>query len=132
MRSIACMSASERPGASCRALAGAAPARQAARVATASSARRRDTGQRSAVARNRCTQSRCRPYERPARSLPGAVRRVAVVLAALAVAAPAARAADDPLLAPPDACPAATDPDAPHHDQRVAMHCLVNLARARA
>jgi uncharacterized protein YkwD len=63
-------------------------------------------------------------------------RRVIAVLVLViglaVVAPPAGRAAGDPLLPAPGTCPGDDDPAAPHHLQRVAMHCLVNLVRARA
>jgi uncharacterized protein YkwD len=58
---------------------------------------------------------------------------VLVLVAGLAaVAPPVVRAADDPLLPAAGTCPGDDDPTAPHHLQRVAMHCVVNLVRARA
>jgi uncharacterized protein YkwD len=60
-------------------------------------------------------------------------RLIAAALVALAFAgAPVARAADDPLLPAAGTCPGDNDPDAPHHLQRVAMHCVINIVRARA
>ena len=61
-----------------------------------------------------------------------AIAALALIAALAVVAAPAAHAADDPLLPAPNTCPGDSDPAAPHHLQRTAMHCLINLVRARA
>jgi uncharacterized protein YkwD len=56
-----------------------------------------------------------------------------LLLVALVGAAPAAaQAADDPLLPPGRACPGALNVEAHYRTQRLAMHCLINLVRARA
>lgn len=55
-----------------------------------------------------------------------------VVALAFLPAVPGARAARDPLLPAAGTCPGDDDPAASHHLQRLAMHCLVNLVRARA
>jgi uncharacterized protein YkwD len=51
-----------------------------------------------------------------------------VVLLAVAPA----RAADDPLVAPPGTCAGDADPSAHHRVQRLAMHCLIDEVRRRA
>jgi uncharacterized protein YkwD len=61
-----------------------------------------------------------------------AMTALLLVAAVAMVASPAGRAADDPLLPAPGTCRDDDDAAASHHLQRVAMHCLVNLVRARA
>ena len=55
-----------------------------------------------------------------------------LALVALGGASSTAAAAPTRALAPPGACPGATDPKAHHRTQRLAMHCLVRWARATA
>ena len=63
------------------------------------------------------------------------MKRAALGLACLALAAPAVAQeddAEDPLLPPARACRGAQNVDAHHRTQRLAMHCLINLVRREA
>ena len=56
-----------------------------------------------------------------------------VLLSAVLVAPPAAAQSErDPLLPPRHACRGATNVNAHHRTQRLAMHCLINLVRVKA
>ncbi|MBK5219256.1 MAG: CAP domain-containing protein [Thermoleophilia bacterium] len=58
-----------------------------------------------------------------------ALLRVIAAFAGLAIAAPAASAAQQGLIAPPSACPNQSDPGAPLAVQAQAMRCMTNFAR---
>jgi hypothetical protein len=59
-------------------------------------------------------------------------RATLCALLGVLLAASAAHAGDDPLLAPPGRCAGDSDPSAHHRVQRLAMHCLIDAVRRRA